>query len=285
MLNTYGLGIRVCLTVIFTLVRSHFCAAQLELAADLAQEADWEGCLRECRRVLLVSPANHTTLVLKCAANLCLDRDVDASFSCLERLFRSAISPEILTSAAYERGRAQWKMGRHNAAFESFQFAFYNASQTDIFLKSACSLFQLAREKPALAKRSSDLHMQINSTRELWCGKLFRECRIRPVGSGIRLLGRPGAWIAAFYRAHIRPAIGPRCSLKPSCSEYFRQACLKHGLLGFPIQADRFFREPRVAAEKTTPVAVGEVIKYADPLSDHDFWMKRNDDTTGPSTH
>ena len=282
MLNTYGSRIRVCLTAIFALFLSHFCAAQPELATDLAQEGDWKGCLHECRRVLLVSPTNHTALALKCAATLCLDRDVDASFSCLERLFRSAISPEILTSAAYERGRAQWEMGRHNAAFESFQFAFYNASQTDIFLKSACSLFQLTREKPTLTEKSSDLHMQINSTRELWRGRLFRECRIRPVGCGIRFLSRAGIWIAGFYRAHIRPAIGHRCSLEPSCSEYFRQACLKHGLLGFPMQADRFFREPGVAAEKTTPVAVGEVIKYADPLSDHDFWMKRNDETPVP---
>jgi putative component of membrane protein insertase Oxa1/YidC/SpoIIIJ protein YidD len=72
----------------------------------------------------------------------------------------------------------------------------------------------------------------------------------------------------------IRPVIGNRCSLDPHCSEYFRQASLAHGLLGFPILADRFIREPSVV-QAATPIPVQEGVRYEDSLSDHDEWMKK----------
>ena len=84
----------------------------------------------------------------------------------------------------------------------------------------------------------------------------------------------PARLFISFYRTQISPAIGSRCDLEPSCSEYFVQSVKKHGILGVPIMADRFFREPSVfaAAEKPVVMPNGR-IRYADPVCDHDFWM------------
>ena len=54
------------------------------------------------------------------------------------------------------------------------------------------------------------------------------------------------------------------------------QASRAHGVLGVPIMADRFIREPSVVSAREKPVAMPDGrIRYADPLSDHDDWMKR----------
>lgn len=47
--------------------------------------------------------------------------------------------------------------------------------------------------------------------------------------------------------------------------------------MGFPIVADRFFREPGVVKDGKKPVQKGKTVRYADPLNDHDFWMAGND--------
>jgi len=92
-------------------------------------------------------------------------------------------------------------------------------------------------------------------------------------------LGRESVTIPAqafisLYRTQISPAIGARCSLEPSCSEYFVQAVKKHGLLGAPLIADRFVREPDVFKAREKPIVMLDGrIRYADPVSDHDFWM------------
>ena len=81
----------------------------------------------------------------------------------------------------------------------------------------------------------------------------------------------------AFYSAQIGPAIGSRCDLLPSCSEYFLQASRAHGLLGVPIMADRFVREPSVVSARANPATMPDGrIRYADPVSDHDYWMKED---------
>lgn len=87
------------------------------------------------------------------------------------------------------------------------------------------------------------------------------------------LFALPGEAIVAFYRSYVSPAIGARCSLTPSCSQLFLEASRKHGLLAFPIIADRLVREPGVVAEARHKVIVGREIRIADPLEDHDGWL------------
>ncbi len=94
----------------------------------------------------------------------------------------------------------------------------------------------------------------------------------RPSGGGF------GGWLArrvvGFYRTFVGPAIGSRCVLEPSCSRYFLQASRKHGLLGVPMTADRFVREPNASAPDRPWVktASGEW-RHPDPVEDHDFWF------------
>ncbi|MBU4460234.1 MAG: membrane protein insertion efficiency factor YidD [Verrucomicrobia bacterium] len=90
-------------------------------------------------------------------------------------------------------------------------------------------------------------------------------------GSAASAPGRAMVWI---YRSMVRPAIGARCSLDPSCSEYFLQSSRRHGLLGFPMMADRLVREPSEVRAHPVPVPPGSEVRVPDPVSDHDFWMR-----------
>ena len=88
------------------------------------------------------------------------------------------------------------------------------------------------------------------------------------------ITAKPAQWMILFYRSQIRPAIGQRCSLTPSCSEYGMQALKKHGILGLAMIGDRTFREPDVVTEKLSPVRIGNRWFYKDTLESHDWWMK-----------
>ncbi|MBN1268871.1 MAG: membrane protein insertion efficiency factor YidD [Kiritimatiellae bacterium] len=121
-----------------------------------------------------------------------------------------------------------------------------------------------------LAASAGALDVRTMAAYELECAR-----KARAPGGGLG--AKPGQWVVALYRHMVRPAIGARCSLEPSCSEYFFQASRKHGLLGFPLIADRLVREPSVVAAAEHPVHVRPGTQYADPVSDHDFWMRREE--------
>ena len=128
-------------------------------------------------------------------------------------------------------------------------------------------------EHPELKEGKDDLQDQINTSRDQWFGALFTQCA-KPEASNDKPES-PG-WFIAFYRGQISPAIGDRCNLEPSCSEYFHQAKALHGLKAIPMAADRFFREPGVNSEKKDPVLMPSgQIRYRDPLENHDFWMAK----------
>lgn len=176
-------------------------------------------------------------------------------------------------AAAYELGGAVAERDRAGA-FLPWKFAFLNATNSPLFWRSGCSLYFLLQDDAALRRAEPSLWRALLSCRDAWPLPIWRECRPRRQ-SGPGLASRPGQWIVSFYRKQIGPAIGARCDLEPSCSEYFRQASRTHGLLGIPIMADRFIREPTVVAAKEKPVVMPDGrIRYADPLSDHDAWMK-----------
>lgn len=89
-----------------------------------------------------------------------------------------------------------------------------------------------------------------------------------------RRRGRLPALVIGFYRKNIGPAIGQRCQLHPSCSEYMLQASRRHGWLALPLIADRLVREPGVAARAEVPLQAGDAIRFADPVEDHTFWLR-----------
>lgn len=82
--------------------------------------------------------------------------------------------------------------------------------------------------------------------------------------------------VVSFYRFAVSPAIGARCALEPSCSQYFLIASRKHGFLGIPMIADRFIREP-VASGADRPVVrnAAGALKHPDPVEDHDWWFAK----------
>ncbi len=254
-------------------------ASEIELASGLFAEGDWIACRRECERVLRESPDHEAALLLDSVSRLRLNTDKARACTVLDALAKSATSVNNRATAAYELGRVKWQEGDAGTAFQLLRQAFLETTSPDLFLRAGCSIDRLVRSFPALAgkpnigKNDPVLFQTLETSRVLWTSQIVKECSLEP-GKGRSALSKPGQWIVAFYRGQVRPAIGARCSLEPNCSEYFREACRKHGLLGFPIQADRFFREPSVVQAAAHPIPTVEGMHYADPLSDHDWWLK-----------
>lgn len=177
--------------------------------------------------------------------------------------------------AAYELGRVAWAQNDPGAAFDLLRQAFLEARSQDLFLRAGCSLRALLDDFPNIGKTDPSIFQSLETCRPLWTRELRDECA-SPLGPKRRdpLFAKPGRWAVSFYRSQIAPAIGARCSLEPSCSIYFLTASRKHGLLGFPMLADRLVREPSVVAEGRQPVPGAGSPRFADPVSDHDFWLQ-----------
>ena len=246
----------------------------LELAADLFEKGEWELCRRECKRALL-SDAEPTERFRLLDAMSAVRSGMDAADAALlfEPVIASSSDLQVSSMASYELGRLQWQLDQPEKACESFFFAFNNTTNKTLFLHSSCSLYLLLKEYPSLKEGHESLVSQIGTSRDLWYGALFSQC-----ASPDPARDKPSApnWFIGFYRSQISPAIGDRCTLEPSCSEYFHQASGRHGLKSFPMMADRFFREPEVSNQKKDPVIMDDGrIRYRDPVDNHDFWMKK----------
>jgi hypothetical protein len=77
-----------------------------------------------------------------------------------------------------------------------------------------------------------------------------------------------------FYQTVVTPMDGPRCSHRPTCSLYGRQAVARHGLVGFWLTYDRLLRDARSSAIRRLPTALEqERIVYLDPLEESTFWF------------
>ncbi len=247
-------------------------ADPLELAEDLFQKGEWQLCRRECRRAQLegAEPSGRLTL-LSAMASVRTGMDPGAAASLFEDLIETEPDRQITAMASYELGRLQWQLEQPEQAFDSFATAFHSTTNKPLFLHASCSLFLLMNEHQDLKQDQEALISQINTSRSEWYGALFSKCE-KPEASGQKTEG-PG-WFVGFYRSQISPAIGDRCNLHPSCSEYFRQARAKHGLLAFAMVGDRFFREPEVNNLKKEPITMEDGhVRYRDLLEYHDFWM------------
>lgn len=247
-------------------------ADQLELTEDLFRKGEWSLCKRECRRALLeeVEPASRFKL-LSAMSSVRSGMPGEDAAPLFSSIIQTADDIQVKAMASYELGRLQWQMDEAELAFDSFSTAFHTTTNKSLFLHAACSLFLLMKEHSDLKNGNDALVSQINTSRNQWYGALFSQCAKPEAGK--KDPDAPG-WFIGFYRSQISPAIGDRCNLQPSCSEYFRQARHKHGLLAIPMIGDRFFREPEVNSLKLDPVIMEDGhIRYRDPLVDHDFWM------------
>jgi putative component of membrane protein insertase Oxa1/YidC/SpoIIIJ protein YidD len=266
-------GITIIIGLLLATVRAAE-TGQLQLARELFAEHDWQACRVEAERVLLDSSGSPEARLLAAAAQLRLrGAERETLRHLLEIAQNQSIQMPLRSLASFEAGRVLWSLGELVPAYESMAFAYLHSRDEDIFLRSGCSLFLLMKDDESLRARSDSLYSQIRSSRDLYDWTLQQECR-PPKDKSAGFFALPGEMITGFYRAQVGPAIGMRCSCLPSCSEYFLQACRKHGLLGFPLQADRFFREPSIVQKQINPVLIGDEIRYRDPLCDHDFWLK-----------
>jgi len=250
----------------------------LDLAVDLFEEGNWASAHTESLRVLTGDPgplAAHASL-LSAVSALRMGQGQDKAKADLTTLWNdSTIDIEIRSMAAYEFAWAEWDNASSTNTLAALKFAYLNARQPPLFWSAGCSLYFFLKANKTLRQQEAVTWQSLQSCRDAWPLEVWRECRPRKK-SGTSLASLPGKWVVQFYRAQISPAIGARCDLLPSCSEYFKQASKAHGLLGISIMADRFIREPSVvsAAEKQVIMPDGH-IRYEDPLSDHDSWLKR----------
>jgi putative component of membrane protein insertase Oxa1/YidC/SpoIIIJ protein YidD len=253
-----------------------FCSAySQELAYQLADEKKWNACLRECQRIKIehgeMAPSRIHLLDIFCRIQMNKE-DKNKLLEQLSLLKTRTDNPETAASASFEMGRLLWSQHRDLEALDSFAFSFQTTTNSMLFLQAACSSFLVMEKNHSLRSSRPDLVQQINTSRALWFGELFGACRLQIEHQP---LFSPANWIVHFYRSQISPAIGQRCTLEPSCSEYFHQAAIRHGPLSVPLIADRFIREPTVNNEKKDPVFVRGMLRYRDPLDAHDFWIKK----------
>lgn len=248
-------------------------ADQLELTLGLYEKGRWELCRRECRRALLTDPDNapHFQLLEALSDQHSGGEPVEI-LAKLDALIAADTDTKITAAASYEKGRLHWLLDQPEDALHAFEQTFYTTGSKELFLRSSCSMFQLMNDNKFLKEDREALISQINTSREEWYGRLFTEtAKPEPADSRTE---QPN-WLVRFYRSQISPAIGNRCTLQPSCSEYFQQAQQKHGWASIPMIADRFCREPEVNSLKKHPVVTPTGrIRYGDPLENHDFWMK-----------
>ncbi|HMP90164.1 MAG TPA: membrane protein insertion efficiency factor YidD [Kiritimatiellia bacterium] len=246
-------------------------AASIDLAVQLFEEEQWDKARRECLRVLYVSPDDEQALMMLAVSALRENASAVEYDGIFTRLVETG-SPEIRAISAYELGRLRWLAGNMEDAWRYHAIAFESTRSPWLYLHSACALDTLRRRYPKIATQHPSINTQVDTTRPLW----NRDIRYasNPENFVEKSRRGPGSLFIAFYRSQVRPAIGRRCSLHPSCSEYFLEANHDHGWLAVPMVADRLVREPGVVSKAERPVLIGNEFMVEDPLRDHNFWMK-----------
>lgn len=250
-------------------------SAASPLAWDLYEEGNWTACAVEATRILRGDPASETArfLLHASAARATPTREACSN---LLALSRTATCPEIRSLAAAASARMLLHGPDPASAWEPAVQAFLSTRNPDAFLQGLAIMQYLARHNRTAIRMPADLEQQY-----LTCQPLLRHLTDdprppRPESIARRIGTAPGRLTVAFYRRCIRPALGERCTLSPSCSEYFLQATGKHGLMAIPMLADRLVREPSVVATARYPLAKERRIVYHDPVEHHDFWLDKH---------
>ena len=158
--------------------------------------------------------------------------------------------------------------------------AFRTARDPRVFRVAGAALALLFEMDPSFRADSAVLAEQVDLCRGSWTEKDLAEARecVASMAPPRRSRG-PGAWLSAgvvgFYRLFVGSAIGSRCVLEPSCSQYYLEAGRAHGLVGVPMIADRFVREPVVSGSDRLVLRPDGTWRHPDPVSDHDWWFQK----------
>lgn len=243
-------------------------AAPSALLRELMAERNWPEVRIESARVLASVPDDETARLGEA-----LSLPFTQARERLEALASHARDALVRASAAYQLGVHAQVAGDARYAWRCLRTAFLAGGSESITLRSAWRMEQIATPATLTADETAILP-QLHTVASCAGRDTRRLCQaedaaIQPA-SGV--FSAPARMIVAFYKRAVAPAIGSRCSLTPSCSAYFLEASRKHGLLGFPMLADRLVREPSEVLKASHPVRVGRKTRYADPVEAHDFW-------------
>ncbi len=247
-------------------------SADIRLALELVEQGDLLAARREATRAVQMNPGDDRALLLAAEIALSMRPDDEAARRVAVHLSENVGDTGVRARAAYLAGRSAWTIGDRGQAWRYFSAAFRSAEDRDLFLRSGCALFLLRREDARLGEKDVALLQQLASCRNLWTFELRDE--VRPATKATPR-GGPATWMVGFYRAQIGPAIGHRCVLDPSCSEYFLQASRAHGWVGMPMIGDRLVREPGVVQAAEEPVERNGMIRFRDPVENHTFWFRK----------
>lgn len=186
-------------------------------------------------------------------------------------------SPTISTSNALARASA--RLSLEEGTLDGIARAFLEARDAETFRVAGCALYLALEADDEARAANAVLYEQARLCSDSWMRPDWREARALLQRSAPKGGGGIGGFFAFcvfhFYKFAVGPALGSRCALEPSCSRYFLDASRKHGLVGIPMIADRFVREPVASAsDKLVRDANGE-LKHPDPVSDHDGWFSK----------
>lgn len=255
--------------ILFCFCKITTAAAPFPLYEQLYREGDWPGARREALRVAATDPRAE---VRAAAAKLRMDpRDPAAA----ERLKQWSESDDAgaAATAALERGQCFIRERNFDEAWDSISKAFLKTGDPSEFITAGTALTALALQDRSRLREDPAVVRQLAIAQELWTRQAVRDALPRSLSWPRALIRFPARAVIAVYRHAIAPGIGARCSLHPSCSAYFTECSRRHGLMAWPMFGDRMIREPKMNSEGK-PVAAGDRVRRADPVSDHDFWMK-----------
>lgn len=258
---------------------SFLSAGSLDLASELFAEGQWAAAGLESRRVLATAltpdEADRARLLSALSVLRLPSVEREPALQTLEALWKNESTEiNLRCRAAYELALARTAQDEQLTG-EALIFAYSRAGDVELFWKAGCALYFHFQEHRAWRQQYPGLWQTLQTTSSTWPSDVVQDYHNRTSVGRTSWSRLPARWLVGFYRAQISPAIGSRCDLQPSCSAYLLESCQAHGLLGFTLMADRFIREPSVYDAKEKPVVMPDGrIRYADPVSDHDFWMK-----------
>lgn len=256
--------------LLFFLIMARMGMAQWPLAVELFAEKDWVRCRRECLRVLSENPQWPSARVLAEVSRLWISGETQLVADVEDRL--SHVSDRDLRATShYELGRFLMTHGDARGAARHFENAFLIASDSRVSDLAGCALYRILRAKtdPPF-DISPSTRLQLETAAATWDEETWRATDFELASPP--LASKPAEWIVAVYRRQIAPAIGARCSLSPSCSQYFKEAGSRHGLMAFPIMADRLVREPSVVQRGEHPIVRDGHVRFRDEVEWHTYW-------------
>ncbi len=156
--------------------------------------------------------------------------------------------------------------------------AFRTARDPRVFRVAGAALDFLFRADEDFRRDNPSLAAQVEMCRGSWTEMDLADAKacVGAIAPAKQRRG-PGSWLAAgvvgFYRLFVGPALGDRCVLEPSSSRYYLEASRKHGIIGVPMVADRFVREPVESNSQRQIRMPDGSWRHPDPVSDHDWWF------------